>query len=228
MPHPWTPTDRLIGIWSAVSVPVIGLLYITCGAIGILLHGDLSLDALLPAEPYLTICRVLMILAIIALVTVFAAVHAYAEPDRKTSSRLAVVFAGVFATITLSNNILLLTVARGFDADPTLARLLEFRWPSAIFVLELLGWGPVRGLALLFAAPVFRGGKLQTAICSGMVLAGLLCLGNVLCFFFGDPRFSALGIIGYDFVVPIVCVLLGVLFVRCDTPSCVPSAPAAQ
>ena len=66
-----------------------------------------------------------------------------------------------------------------------------------MLALELFAWGPLLGLALLFAAPVFRGGKLQAGVRIGMILGGALCVGNILCFALGDVRFSVLGIAGY-------------------------------
>jgi hypothetical protein len=193
-------------------VPVVGAAYLACGAVGIFARGAPLGQALLPAEPFLSICRALMLLLIGDLIILFASVHAFASANRKTWSLIALAFAVVFATISSVNNILLLTLARGIDANPLLATLLSFRWPSAVLALELFAWGPVLGLALLFAAPVFASGKLQRTIRAALVIGGSLCLGNAFCFVVGDVRFSILGIIGYDFVLPVICILLTILF----------------
>jgi hypothetical protein len=52
----------------------------------------------------------------------------------------------------------------------------------------------------------------------GLTSAGLLCTGNALCFVTRDVRFSLLGIVGYDFILPLVCVLIAVTFNRTPAP----------
>ncbi|MGH7179720.1 MAG: hypothetical protein ACREJC_20255, partial [Tepidisphaeraceae bacterium] len=108
----WTRVDRRLGVCSALCVPLLGIVYIACGAVGILSRGDVSLSALLPGEPYLTICRVIMLALIAVLVVLFCAVHVYAGVVRKTCSLAALVFVVIFAAISGVNTFLLLTVAR--------------------------------------------------------------------------------------------------------------------
>src|SRR5437868_12794131 len=96
----WTPADRRIGIVSALCVPLLGLAYHVSGAVGMLARHDFSWDSLLPAEPFLTVCRLLMLLLTADLVLLFVTVHGFAAPDRKTCSLTAVAFVIVFATIT--------------------------------------------------------------------------------------------------------------------------------
>jgi len=72
------------------------------------------------------------------------------------------------------------------------------------------------GLSLLFAAPVFKGGRLQTAIRVSLILSGTLCIAGLLGPALGDLRFQRFGITGYAFVFPVVCLLLARLFARRD------------
>jgi hypothetical protein len=198
-------------------VPLAGAVYLVCGAAGLGARGGVTTDDLLPAEPYLTVCRLLMLVLTADLVVLFAAVYGYAPADRKTCGLAAFGFALVFAAVAGVNTFLLVTVARPSRSDPAWAWLFSFRWPSVNLALNLFAWGPVLGLALLFAAPVFRGaGRLHAAARAGLGLGGLLCTGNVLCFALDDVRFSALGIAGYDLVLPVVCILLAVLFGRSE------------
>jgi hypothetical protein len=154
-------------------------------------------------------------------------VYAYAPPDRKTFALAALAFAVLYAAVAGVNTFLLVTVARQAESEPALALLFSFRWPSVNLALDLFAWGPVLGLALLFAAPVFRGGGLRAGVRAGLTLGGLLCLGNILSFVVGDVRFSTLGIAGYDFVLPVVCVLLAVLFCRSGVSATGPGAEPA-
>jgi hypothetical protein len=68
------------------------------------------------------------------------------------------------------------------------------------------------GFGLLFAAPIFKGGKLQAAIHASMTLSGLLCLVGVSGPASGDLRFQYPAILGYAFLFPFVCLLLAMLF----------------
>jgi hypothetical protein len=156
-------------------------------------------------------------LALIAdLVVLFAAVHTYAARDGKTCSSAALAFCVVFATISGVNTFLLLVIAPHAANEPALALLFSFHWPSMNLALDLFAWGPVLGLALLFAAPVFHGDRLQLMTRVALILAGILCEGNILCFVVGEPHFSILGILGYDLVLPVVCVCLAILFWRSE------------
>jgi hypothetical protein len=64
-PDSWTATDRRIGLWSALAVLFLAIAYILTGAVGLMSRGGISLDYL-PPEPYLTICRSLMVAVMMA------------------------------------------------------------------------------------------------------------------------------------------------------------------
>jgi hypothetical protein len=85
-----------------------------------------------------------------------------------------------------------------------------------MFAAEMLGWDFFFGLALLFAAPVFKGARLQTAIRTGLIVSGLLCLLGFSGPASGDMRFQVSAILGYAFGFPFVCLLLAKLFGRTE------------
>ncbi len=74
----------------------------------------------------------------------------------------------------------------------------------------------VLGLSLLFAAPVFRGDRLQNTVRIAMYVDGALCLAGTLGPLSGHMWLQFPAIVGYAFVLPVVCVLLAVLFARSD------------
>jgi hypothetical protein len=51
---------------------------------------------------------------------------------------------------------------------------------DSAYALELLAWDLFSGLSLLFAAPVFRGGKLEDAVRTGLYVGGTLCIAGIL------------------------------------------------
>jgi hypothetical protein len=62
---------------------------------------------------------------------------------------------------------------------PGYRQLLSWEWPSLLYALDIIAWDLFRGLALLFAAPVFSGGRLQAGIRVGLIIGGLLCLARL-------------------------------------------------
>jgi hypothetical protein len=150
------------------------------------------------------------------------AVHAYAAPERKAYSLTALAFMILLTGITSSVHFVILTVRRQIEAAglPGLPLFLSVTWPSVAYTLDILAWDVFFALAMLFAAPVFTGGKLETAvrflfITSGVIsFVGLLGvpLANMQVWFWYDVR--NIGVLGYAVVAPVAFLLIGILFGR--------------
>jgi hypothetical protein len=76
--------------------------------------------------------------------------------------------------------------------------------------------GCLYALAVLFAAPVFRGGALALAIRILMFTSGLVSLAGLSAVMVDDMRLRMIGVVGYAAILPVVALLLGVLFVRTE------------
>ena len=213
----WTQADRSLGIWSARSGAVLGVVYVLVGMIGVVERPP-GLPPLRQVDPYLAILEFLIILFAVSLVVLMAAVYAYAPPRNKTYGLVALAFMIAFAVLTWSTHFASLTVGRqiAFENTPWLSRQLSFGWPTLSLSLDLLGWDFLLGLSLLFAAPVFRGDRLQNMVRIAMYVDGALCLAGTLGPLSGHMWLQFPAIVGYAFVLPVVCVLLAVLFARSD------------
>jgi hypothetical protein len=217
----WTPTDRRIGRWAAITVVAIAVVYITTGTIWLVPNvSRVTIQTLAPSEPYLTIMEILMLLLNPAMVVLFAAIHAYAPPNKKTCSQAAFGFLLLLVAITGVVHFIHLTVIRRTTSAAT-AEVFAFYHSrggghSPMFAAEMLGWDFFFGLALLFAAPVFKGDRLQAAIRTGLIVSGLLCLVGFSGPASGEMRFQVLAILGYAFGFPFVCLLLVKLFARSE------------
>jgi hypothetical protein len=217
----WTPTDRRIGRWAAITVVVIAVVYITTGTIWLVSNiSSVTIQTLAPSEPYLTIMEILMLLLNPAMVVLFAAIHVYAPPNKKTCSQAAFGFLLLLVAITGVVHFVHLTVIRR-TTSVTVSEVFAFYHSrndghTAMFAAEMLGWDFFFGLALLFAAPVFKGDRLQAAIRTGLIVSGLLCLVGFSGPTSGDMRFQVLAILGYAFGFPFVCLLLAKLFARSE------------
>jgi hypothetical protein len=219
----WTATDRRVGLYAAIAVVVIVVIYVSTGFVGVVARPP-HLRTLQQVDPYLAILEYLIILAAIALVVLLSAIYAYALPDRKTYALAALAFIIIFATLTCSVHFAALTIVRRVESQwpQEFSRQLSFaeggQWPALALAVELLAWDFFFGLAMLFAAPVFRGGRLENSVRSTMTLSGVLCVLATLGPITSDMRIPYLGIAGYAFVLPVICVLLAVLFAR-STPT---------
>jgi hypothetical protein len=209
-----TPPERRLGFWSAASVVVIDVLYLTTGIAWLVRAGANSPEPLQPEQPYLAILEFLLLLSIPPLVTLMAAIHAYAAPEHKTLGLAALAFTCMFAVVTMGVHFARLVVLRQAppEAVPEIAVVRLYPWPSVALALDLLAWDLLLGLALLSAAPVFRAGRLPTAVRIAMTLCGVLCVTGFLGPALGVMQLQYLAIAGYTVGLMITCTLLAALF----------------
>jgi cytochrome c oxidase subunit IV len=209
----WTATDRQMGTWSALGVFVLGVLYLFTGAAWFVAGGDLATPL---GDPYLAVLEILILLSAPPMVAMMAAVHAYAPPESKTYSRVALGFMFLVAGLTSSVHFVQLTVGRRLDAAGVagISGILSLRWPSVMYALDILAWDLFLGLSLLFAAPTFKGAGLPATIRVSLIISGALCIAGLLGPALGNMAWQRLGILGYSVVFPVVCLLLALLFRR--------------
>jgi hypothetical protein len=196
-----------LGVWSASALCVIGVAYGVTLAVGFASVGF----AKPIVDPVLAVMEILTLLSGPILVVLMAAIHSYAPPRYKVHSVIAVAFMVLLAGLTSSVHFVELTAVRQSSTA-------SLTWPSMAYALELLGWDLFLGLSLLFAAPVFRGGKLEDAVRTGLYVGGTLCIAGILGPATGDMRLQFIAMVGYAGVLPTVCLLLMMLFQRSRQP----------
>jgi hypothetical protein len=127
------------------------------------------------------ILEILIIVMMPAIVALMIAAHAWAPTRVKALSFAAVVFMGLLAGLTSSLHFVILNVSREpeFARQSWLPLVLEFKWPSIAYALDILGWDVFFALSMLFAAPVFRGSRLAGLIRWLMLAAGILALAGL-------------------------------------------------
>jgi hypothetical protein len=205
----WSDTDRRIGIVSAASVVAIALVYVTVGAIGVLMRPP-GLEPLRQIDPFLKIMEVLIILSAVALIAMVAAIASYAAPESRTWARSSLAFMTMFAMVTIAVHFASLTVGRMAPAGSALANQFSFvSWPSLGLTLDLLAWDVFLGISLLFAVPVLAG---KRRVQVGLFLTGGLCLGGAAGPLSGHLWLQAIAIVGYAVMLPVVSFLLMAVF----------------
>ena len=80
------------------------------------------------------------------------------------------------------------------------------------YTLDILAWDWFFALAMLFAAPVFKEGRLEKTVRLLMIVSGVLSLAGLIGVPLADMQVRNIGIIGYAVVAPVVFLLLGVVF----------------
>ena len=210
----FTVQHRIMGRAASWGTFVLGQAYAVAA-----LFGFLSLQSPQDAigDPFLSIMALLIVLMAPLMVSSMIAVHAYASPELKAYSLLALALMILLAGITSSVNFAILAVSRQIAATqfPWLTLFLPYQWPSSIaYALDILAWDWFFALSMLCAAPVFREGKLEKVVRILMIVSGVLCLVGLISVPFADMLTLRVGIIGYGVVAPIVFLLLGMVFGR--------------
>jgi hypothetical protein len=213
-----TQASRRIG-----RVAALALFFFTVAYAIITTAGLLSLKS--PQEsiqdPFFFLMEVLIVVMAPLMVAVMVAVHIYAARDVKAYSLMALAFMIVCAAITSSVHFVMLTVSRQveFTGVSWMPLFLSFKWPSVIYALDILAWDWFYGLSMLFAAPVFKGGRLETAVRIAMAVSGVLSIAGLIFLPFGDIQLRMIGILGYAGMSPVVFLLLAKVFGRAESRS---------
>lgn len=204
---------RKLGLVSATGTLALSVLYALTLAVGLLTLPSPDQPI---GDPLFTILEILIILIAPVMVALMVAVHAWAAPETKTFSLMALVFMVLVAGLTCSIHFVILTLGRQaqFTGVPWMPLFLEFRWPSLVYALDILAWDVFFALAVFSVAPVFGRSPLATSIRVLMIVSGGLALAGLSGVITGDMQLRNIGIIGYVGVFPAAAALLAILFHR--------------
>ncbi len=149
-------------------------------------------------------------------VALFAVICRCADANARLSALMALVWMSVMAALTVTVHFVQLTVGRQIDpaAMSDYRFIFGWTWPSLLYAVELVAWHLFFGLALLFAAPAFRGGGAAAAARAGLLAAGALCLVGLIGPALGNLNWRMIGVAGYGLVFPLSCVAVGLVFRR--------------
>ena len=209
----FTVSARRLGIASAVGTVVLGVVYAVTLTVG---FASLKAPQQPIGDPWFSILEILIIVASPLMVALMVAVHAWASPEAKPFSLLALVFMSLAAGLTCSVHFVILTMSRqaALAELPWLPLFLSFKWPSVAYALDIFAWDAFFAVSVLFAASVFSGGRLATYIRVLLTVSGVLALAGLSGVVVNDMQVRNIGIVGYAGVFPVTALLLAVLFSR--------------
>ena len=207
----FTAQCRVAGRAAAWAVFVLGVVYAV-----ITMLGFLSLQSPQDpiGEPYVTLMELLIVIMAPFYIVSMVAVHAYAPPEQKFYSLLALIFMILLAGLTSTIHFIVLTVGPQLAAAglPWTPLFFAWKWPSVAYAVDILAWDWFFALAMLFAAAVFKTGRLERTVRMLMILSGVLSLAGLLGVFLADMQVRNIGIIGYAVVAPVAFLLIGIVF----------------
>jgi hypothetical protein len=209
----FTPQHRIIGRAAAWAAFGLGVVYAVVTVLGFL---SLQSPQDPIGDPFFTLMEILLILTVPLMLVSMVAVHAYAAPADKVYSLTALIFMLLLTGITSSVHFVILTVGRQLAASelPLVPLLLSWQWPSVAYTLDILAWDWFFALAMLFAAPVFKVGRLEKTVRLLMLVSGGVSLAGLIGVPLANMQVRDIGIIGYGVVAPLVFLLLGIVFGR--------------
>ena len=180
--------------------------------------GFLSLESPLDAigAPYSLIMDLLLILMTSLLVVTMVVVHAYAAPEHKIYSMMALAFIILLAGITSSVNfaVLIVNSQANFAGAPWLPLFLPYKWPTLAYAMDVFAWDWFYALSMLCAAPIFRGGRLEQMVRIVMLVSGGLSLLGLIVLPFAVLPAIVISIAGWGVAGSIVFLLLAMVFGR--------------
>lgn len=211
-PSDFATAPRRLGITSAVGVVVLEAAYLVCLIAGL---------ATLPSprdpigDPWFTALEVLILAMMPFMVGLMVSVHAWADGDRKAFSMAAVVFMGLVTVVTSAVHFSILVLSRR-PPFADMEWLFTFSWPSVVYALDILAWDVFFPISALFAAAVFREGRLESRIRILLVASGVLAFAGLAGLVMNDMGIRNMGILGYAVVFPVAAALIGLLFRRTE------------
>jgi len=234
MNHPAATLSRVsirLGFWSACLIAALFVVFTICFVALALTPplftwttlADYVAFASQHTQLYQNVARFTMLMFGPAFVVLLNSIHDYAPEDKRVLTRISLCFGLGFAVLSGLHYFVQLSAVRLSLVKGQLQGLEQVvqanPW-SAISAINLLGWTLFLGLASLFVAPVFSGGRLEKAIRIVFLVNGICCLLGGIGYVFDNVVLLFLAInFGMGGAVLIVAILLCIWYKRMESPS---------
>ena len=218
-----------VGFWSAVLATLFGIGYGLAVIVMIIASASTSTATAAPGwqgvEAYIASFQPIQMLPLIpslllapTFVVLMVCVHSYAPNAKKIWSQMGLAFAIVYATMACVNYIVQLTVVRLSILNRETDGLAMFVMgnPHSIF-WALMSDYVFMNLAMLFAAPVFEGGKLERWIRWLFLANGASAVITIFGIVVDSPMIFLLGsLVPWCIIFSLATALVAVPFKRID------------
>jgi hypothetical protein len=218
-----------VGFWSAVLATLFGIGYGLALIVTMISamttatdtapgwHGIESFVATF--QPVQMLSLIPSLLLVPTFVVLMVSIHYYAAPEEKIWSHLGIAFTLVYAAMASINYILQLTVVRLSILNKETDGLAMFVMGNSHSVFWALASAyAFMNLAMLFAAPVFHGGRLERWIRWMFIANGASVVITILGVVVDSPAIYLLGsLVPWCVIFSIATALVAVLFKRIES-----------
>ena len=204
--------NQKIGYWAAIVTFITGI-----GFLLVIVVTVVSGTGFPPTGLYLTLISVDTLLAAVAMVFLWSALHICAPADRRIFSQCSLAMVTILAALTsIARFVQISLVPQALAAGKTdgLGWFNVYGEFSLMSDIEVLAWGVFLGLALLFLAPVFRKQKLDRALSWTLYISGLLCLVGAVGKVVSSTPLVFVGILGWGVGLTVAAGLIAIWFRR--------------
>jgi hypothetical protein len=176
-----------LGFWSALLSVMTFVVYIVC-FVAILVVNPLFIwtnftDYVAYLQDHYTIwpdlARLMMLLFAALFVVLLNVIYEYAHTEQRILARIGLSFGLAYAILAATYYFVQISAVRinllagTFDG---LVQVVQANPYSALSAMNMLGWTLFLGMASLFVAPIFSGGRLETLIRYAFLANGVICL----------------------------------------------------
>lgn len=189
----------ILGITSSFLVTVIGFAYFIV-VLAMFIGGHMTLP---PPEPIQNFAAIVSLIAAPLIVILCASIHYLVNRNKKIFSFLAVAFSLVFTTFVCMNRLIQLSIVRLSTMEGNtegLSRFLPYNPRSAMFALEITGWGAFLGLALLFLAFAFKNQGISKLTRYTFMVYAFLGIVSSFAFIIDSPL-SIIGFVAWGLIL---------------------------
>lgn len=198
------------GFWSALFITALGASYFILIIVTIVL-GDFRL----PPPAYVqTMAAIVDLLLCPALVILFASIYHTVAAEKRIFAHLGLIFAAIFTVMVTINRFIQITIVRlsTIEGDlEGLKRFLPYDARSAMFALELFGFGFFLSITLFFAALSLSPTGLQRKVRYTFFIYAVLGMVSIAGYIF-DSLITNVGFVAWGLVLYIGTGLLAASF----------------
>ncbi len=203
-----------LGILSSFLLTIIGILYFIVILVN-LINGLMTLP---PSEQIQNFAAIVSIIIAPLIIILCASIHDLTMKNKKVFSLLGIEFSVLFATFVCINCFIQLSTVRLSLLEGNiegLSRFLPYDPRSAMFALEMVGWGAFLGLALLFMAFTVKNTGVCKMIKYTFLLYAFLGITSTIAFLVDSPL-STIGFVAWGLILYIGTGLLTITFIKYD------------
>ncbi len=199
-----------VSCWITFTIGIAYLLITLFGFLSLISHDEPV------GDPYFTLMELLTIIIAPLMAFDMIAIHYHASEKYKLHSLFALFSMFIMAGITTCVHFVVLIMSHQLEATTmgSLTFFFSFKWPSVVYILDILAWDWFFALSFLIAAPIFNHGRLEKTIRTLMFISGILSLIGIVGVPFGNMQIRNIGIIGYALIAPFAFLLIGIKFKR--------------